>query len=353
MTEEDIEKEMQPLVERASRLETVERAAADGDTAVIDFEGFDNGVPFEGGKGEQYNLVIGSNSFVPGFEEQVSGMSAGEEKDIDITFPENYHEELAGKAVVFHVKLNEVKEKVKPEIDDEFAKDVSEFESLQELRDSLKQKIQERKDAEADGVFEDNLIKQVMEGMEVEVPQVMIQMQSERLLSDFARQIGGQGIQFEQYLNAIGMNYEQVRQQTDEAAVPQVRRELALNGVAKAEGIEVTEEEINDEYEKMAKQYGMPVENVRSAVSEFDLSHEIRLRKATELVVSSATAVSGEQDKKTKKAPAKTKKADAAAEEKTEKAAKPAKKAKAEKAEEGEAAEAKPKKRTAKKAEQE
>lgn len=340
VTEEDIEKEMQPLIDRASRIEAVSRPAAEGDTVVIDFEGFDNGVPFEGGKGEKYNLTIGSGSFVPGFEEQVAGMSADEEKDIDITFPEDYHKELAGKQVVFHVKVHEVKEKKLPEIDDEFAKDVSEFETLQELRDSLKNKILERKTAEADSVFENNLVDMVAEGMEVEVPQIMVDMQSERMLNDFARQIGGQGIQFQDYLNAIGMNFEQVKQQTDEAALSQVRRELALNAVVKAENIEVSEEEIEAEYEKMAKQYSMPVDKMRAAISSIDLSHELRLRKATEMIVKSAVPVSEEaapkEEKKTKKS-SKSKKTEADAET----------------VKDGEAAETKPKKRSMKKTEQE
>ena len=173
---------MKPYVERATRLVSVQREAQLDDTVIIDFEGFDNGTPFEGGKGENYELKLGSGTFVPGFETQIVGMKAGEEKDLDITFPEEYHPDLAGKAVVFHVKVKEVKEPQAPEVDDEFAKDVSEFETLEAFRKDLGEKLLQRRQKQADSVFENEVMNQLIEGMECEVPDGMVDVQADKLM---------------------------------------------------------------------------------------------------------------------------------------------------------------------------
>ncbi len=290
VTEEDIDGELKPFIDRATRLVSVEREAKEGDTAVIDFEGFDNGTPFEGGKGENYDLKLGSGMFVPGFEEQVVGLKAGEEKDIDITFPEDYHADLAGKAVVFHVKVNEVKESQAPEVDDEFAKDVSEFETLADFRKDLGDKLLERKKAQAQSDFENAILEQLVENMECEIPDGMVEVQVDRLMDDYAMRLQSQGIPMDQYLSMMGMTPEMMRASAKPAALKQVQTELALTAVAKAEGLEVSDEEYEAEIAKLAEQYSMPEEQVKAAVSSDALKKDLVLRKASELVVSSAKA---------------------------------------------------------------
>ncbi len=334
VTEKDIDEELKPYIERATRLVSVKRKAKKGDTAVIDFEGFDNGTPFEGGKGENYDLKLGAGMFVPGFEEQVIGMKAGEEKDLDITFPEDYHAELAGKAVVFHVKVNEVKESQAPAVDDEFAKDVSEFETLADFRKDLGEKLLERRQEQAKRDFESGVIEQLVEGMECEIPDGMVEVQVDRLMDDFAMRIQSQGMRVEDYLSMMGMTPEMMRNSARPSALNQVRSELALTAVAKAEGLEATDQDYEDEVARLAGQYNMPADQVKAVVPEADLKRDLALRKASEFVVANAKA---------KKAPAKKAKKDE--DEKAEK--KPAEK-KTQKAEEG-AAEEKPKRAPRKK----
>ena len=299
VTEEDIDGELKPYIDRATRLVSVKRKAKKGDTAVIDFEGFDNGTPFEGGKGENYDLKLGAGMFVPGFEEQVIGMKAGEEKDIDITFPEDYHADLAGKAVVFHVKVNEVKESQAPEVDDEFAKDVSEFETLADFRKDLGEKLKERKEAQAKSDFENAVLEQLVENMECEIPDGMVEAQTDRLMDDYAMRLQSQGIPMDQYMSMMGMTPEMMRASAKPAALKQVQVELALTAVAKAEGIEASDEECEEEAAKLAEQYKMELDQVKAIVTTDSLRKDLTLRKANDLVISSAKE--GEKPKKEEK----------------------------------------------------
>ena len=231
----DVNARLKEMADRNSRLVSVERAVKKGDTADIDFEGFDNGVAFDGGKGENFDLEIGSGSFVPGFEEQLIGMKAGEEKDIDITFPDNYTPELAGKPVVFHVKVNEVKVKEVPAIDDEFAKDVSEFDTLKDLKADIKKKMTAERTEAAQRAFEDVLMAKVAEGVEADIPQEMVELQAERMMEQFKQQLASQGIPFDQYLKMTGTTEADFRQQAEGPASEQVKMDLAVEAIIKAE----------------------------------------------------------------------------------------------------------------------
>ena len=287
----DVNARLKEMAERNARLQSVERAVKKGDTANIDFEGFDNGVAFDGGKGENFDLVIGSGSFVPGFEEQLIGMKAGEEKDIDITFPENYTPELAGKPVVFHVKVNEVKVKEVPAIDDEFAKDVSEFDTLKELKADLKKKITaERKEA-AQRAFEDALMQKVAEGIECEIPQEMIDLQADRMLDGFKQQMASQGIPFEQYLQMTGSTEAEFKAQAYGPAAEQVKMDLAVEAIIKAEGLEASEEEIEAEIKNVSEKYGMDLETVKKFLPAEQVAEQVIREKVIKLVADSAVAV--------------------------------------------------------------
>lgn len=283
----DVKGELKPYIDRASRLVSVERKAKKGDVAIIDFEGFKDGVPFEGGKGENYNLELGSGSFVPGFEEQVIGMKAGEEKDLDITFPENYAAELAGAAVVFKVKLKEVKEKQEPTLDDEFAKDVSEFDTLDEFKKDLGEKLKSRRQEQADQEFENAIVDQLLEKLECEVPQAMVDFRADKMMEDYALRIQSQGMSFEDYLKMMGLTVEDMRAQAKPAAERAVRRMLALEAVATAEGIEVSDSDVDAELESMADEYKMPAEQVRAIVSPETVKQDLIAKRAFEVVKSS------------------------------------------------------------------
>ncbi|MEI3140865.1 MAG: trigger factor [Lawsonibacter sp.] len=218
-----------PYIERATRLVSVERKAQKGDTAVIDFEGFDNGKPFEGGKGENYELKLGSGSFVPGFEEQLIGLKAGEEKDLDITFPEDYAD-LAGKAVVFHVKVKEVKEPQAPEVDDEFAKDVSEFETLDAFRKDLGEKLKpSAARPRLRATLRTRVLEQLIDNMECEIPDGMVEVQLDKVMDDYAMRLQSQGISMDDYLKMMGMTPEMMRASAQPSALRQVQMELALD----------------------------------------------------------------------------------------------------------------------------
>ena len=333
VTAADVDERLKTLADRNTRLVSVDRAAKSGDTAVIDFEGFLNGKPFEGGKGENHNLELGSGSFVPGFEDQVIGMKAGEEKDIDITFPENYHEDLAGKAVVFKVKVHEVKEKEVPAMDDEFAKDVSEFDTLKELKADLKKKITEERQKDADRAFEENLMNQVAENITADIPDVMVENQARQYLDNFKAQISRQ-FPYEEYKKMTGMDDEKLLADAREPALRQVKMDLAVAAIIKAENIEASDEDVEAEYKKMAEQFGMDVDMVKKYLVKEQVQDQLLSQKAVAVVVDSATAekpkkaakkeeaAEGEEKKPAKKT---TKKAEAAdGEEKPKKA--PAKK---------------------------
>ena len=294
----DVNARLKEMAERNGRLVSVERAVKKGDTAVIDFEGFDNGVAFEGGKGENFDLVIGSGSFVPGFEDQIIGMKIGQEKDINITFPENYTPELAGKPVVFHVKVNEVKTKEVPAIDDEFAKDVSEFDTLKELKADLKKKITEERKTAAQRAFEDVLMQKVAEGIECEIPDDMITLQVERMLQGFKQQMASQGISFEQYLQMTGSTEEAFKAEAQEPAKQQVRMDLAVEALVKAEGLEVSDEEIEAEMKKISEQYGMDLETMKKYLPAEQVKEQLIREKAIKVVADSAVAVAPVEEEK-------------------------------------------------------
>ncbi len=294
----DVNARLKEMANRNSRLVSVERAVKKGDTANIDFEGFDNGVAFEGGKGENFDLEIGSGSFVPGFEDQIIGMKVGAEKDIDITFPENYTPELAGKPVVFHVKVNEVKAKEVPAIDDEFAKDVSEFDTLKEFKADLKKKITAERKAAAKRAFEDTLMEKVADGIEADIPEDMVVLQAEEMLNNFKQQIASQGIPFDQYLKMTGMDEDALRVQTMEPAAKQVKMDLAIAAIIEAEKIEVSEDEIEAEMKKIAEQYGMDIDTMKKYLPAEQVKEQLIREKVIKLVADNATAVAPVEEKK-------------------------------------------------------
>ena len=306
ISDADIEQELAPLVRQASRIVEVERAAVNGDTAVIDFEGFLDGVPFEGGKGEGHNLELGSGSFVPGFEEQVVGLKAGDAKDIDITFPENYAEELAGKAVVFKVTVQAVKENQKPELDDEFAQDVSEFDTLDELKKDLAAKLTERRESESQKAFEEAVMAQVTANMTVAIPDEMVAYEADKMVRNFAQQIQQQGMRLEDYLGMMGMDVAFFQEDAKRTALKRIQNDLALAAIIAEEKFEISEAEVDEELGKLAEQYEMELDAIRAAVPVEELKKDLSYRKALALVKD--TAIAG----KPKKAAAKktTKKAD-------------------------------------------
>ena len=293
----DVNARLKEMADRNSRLVSVERAVKKGDTADIDFEGFDNGVAFDGGKGENFDLEIGSGSFVPGFEEQLIGMKAGEEKDIDITFPENYAPELAGKPVVFHVKVNEVKVKEVPAVDDEFAKDVSEFDTLKELKADIKKKMTAERTEAAQRAFEDVLMAKVAEGVEAEIPHEMVELQAERMMEQFKQQLAAQGIPFDQYLKMTGTTEADFRKQADGPAAEQVKMDLAVEAIIKAEGLEATDEDVENELKNVAEKYGMDMETVKKYLRPEDVKEQVIREKAVKVVADSAVAVAPAEEK--------------------------------------------------------
>jgi len=291
VSDEDIQAEVDRMAQRNSRIETVERPVQEGDTVVLDFEGFDNGVAFEGGKAENFNLKIGSHQFVPGFEEALIGMSAGEEKDIDVTFPENYTPELAGKPVVFKCKIHEVKETVMPEIDDEFAKDVSEFDTMEALREDIRNgMLKERQDAAA-RQFENAAVEKAAANMTCEIPACMIDEQVDKHLEQFAYQLQMSGMTMEDYAKMVGGDMTGLRNSMRPMAETTVRSNILLSAVVEAENIEVSDEEVEAEFASLAEQYKMEVEKVKAAVSAENVKADLSAKKAVKLIVDNAVAV--------------------------------------------------------------
>ncbi len=290
VTDEEVEAELGHMAQNVSSTETVERAAEMGDTANIDFEGFDNGVAFEGGKGDNFDLKLGSNSFVPGFEEQVVGMSAGEEKDINITFPEDYHKELAGKAVVFHVKCNKVTVTTVPAIDDELAKDVSEFETLDELKADIRAKALENKQKQSDSAFEQACVNAAAENTTVEMPAALIESELDNQMERFAYQLQMSGYSMEQYAKMMGGDVNTMRNAFRPGAEKQAKVNVTLTAVIEAEGITVSDEEIDAEFESLAKQYEMEVEKIKTMVPVEEIKASLENRKAVKVIVDSAVA---------------------------------------------------------------
>ena len=291
VTDEDVDARLKEMAERNSRMVSVDRAVEKGDIANINFEGFLDGEPFDGGKGEDHDLEIGSGSFVPGFEDQLIGMKAEEERDINITFPEDYHADLAGKAVVFHVKVNAVKVKEVPAIDDEFAKDVSEFDTLDELKADVRGKITAEREEAAGRAFEDILMGKVADGLTGEIPDAMVEAQAQRFVDNFRMQIQSQGLPFDKYLEMTNMDVDSLLEQAKEPAASQVKMDLAVGAIIKAEGLEATDEDVDAEYEKMAKQYGMEAEEIKKYMDAEVIREQVLRDKAIRVVVDSAVAV--------------------------------------------------------------
>ncbi len=328
VTEQDIDNELKPYIQRATRMVDVDRKAKKGDTVTIDFEGFMDGKAFDGGKGENHDLELGSGAFIPGFEDQLVGVKAEAEKDVKVTFPADYGaKELAGKEATFKVKVHAVKEKAEPKLDDEFAKDVSEFETLKELRKDLGDKLTQRREKAASSAFEEALLDQVVENMTVEIPEPMVEMRAQNMLEDYTQRITSQGIPFEQYLAMTGMTVDMLKTQAQAGALRQVKVELALGAIAAEEKIEITQADLDAECARLAEQYGMPVDKVKEIVPEEELRKDLTNQKAAAVVYDSA---------KTGKAPAKK-----ASAKKDEDGSKPAKKTAAKKAD-SEASEKKP-----------
>ena len=298
VTDEDVEGRVKEMADRNSRMVSVEdRAVAKGDVANIDFEGFLDGVPFDGGKGDSFDLEIGSGQFVPGFEDQVAGMSISEEKDIDITFPEDYHADLAGKTVVFHVKVNAIKVKELPALDDEFAKDVSEFDTLDELKKDVREKMLAEREEAAKRAFEDAAMSKVAAGIQADIPDAMIEEQAKRFVDNFRMQLQSQGVPYEEYMKMTGMEEEKLLADARVPAEGQVRMDLAIAAIVKAESLEASDEDVEAEYNKMAAQYGMDVENVKKYLDDAVIKEQIVRAKAVELVAAAAVPMKPEEVK--------------------------------------------------------
>ena len=314
VTEEELQQELDRMAERNSRLIDVDdRPAENGDTTQIDFEGFLDGVPFPGGKGEKYTLVLGSNQFIPGFEEQIVGHSVDEEFEINVTFPENYHEEsLKGKETTFKIKLLSIKKKEVPALDDEFAKDVSEFDTLDELKADVKEKLQERKSAAAEDQLENALVEQAAGGAQMEIPPVMIERKIDDMVQDFAYRLESQGLNMRDYLQYAGMEPAAFRDGFSAQAEQQVRVSLTLEAIAKAEDLQADPADVEKEYEKMAEAYNLTPDKVKGVVAEETITMNLRLNKAIDLIKSTAVitdAPAEEPEPKSEKAPKAGKKA--------------------------------------------
>lgn len=301
--DEDVANELTNMLDRNSRLVTVEdRAAEMGDTAEIDFEGFVDGVAFDGGKGENYPLELGSGSFIPGFEEQVAGHKTEEEFDVNVTFPEEYQaENLAGKAAVFKVKIHEIKTKEVPALDDEFAKDVSEFDTLDELKADLKKQLSEKKAEDARRDLENQLLEQAIDGMEAEIPEVMFTKRADEMINDYAYRLQAQGIDLQTYLQYMGQDMDAFRATFKDGAEKQVKASLVLEAIVAAEKLEATEDEINAEIDKLAQQYGMEAEQIKKAVPADQIAADVTTKKALDLIVDSAKLVEKKAEKKAAK----------------------------------------------------
>ena len=283
--ESQVEAELKRMQDRNGRMLTREGAAEDGDTVDIDFEGFVDGTAFEGGKAEHYSLVLGSHSFIPGFEEQVVGHAAGEEFDVNVKFPEEYQaSELAGKDATFKIKLHEVKYKELPNLDDDFAMDVSEYDTLEELKNSIRKGIEDNNEKMADQQVENDLIEMVVNNMTAEIPQAMYDERIEELVQDFQYRISQQGLKLEQYLQYMGMNMDQFKAQFAEQAEKQVKMRLAMEAIVAKEGITASDEEFDKEVQRIADAYKMEADKVRSIVNEEAVKADLAVNKAIDFV---------------------------------------------------------------------
>lgn len=296
VTEEEVEKEIEKVAEKNARLVTIEdRGVQTGDTAIINFEGFVDGVAFEGGKGENHNLVIGSGQFIPGFEEQLIGVKTGEEVDVNVTFPEDYNSaELAGKPTLFKVKLNEIKYKELPAIDDEFAKDISEFENLEDYKADLRKKLLETAETKAKRETEDNVVKMAVGNAEVEIPNVMVEKQIDNIAYDFDMRLRYQGLDLQKYLEMMGMDTDTFRIQFKERALNEVRSQLVLEKISKVEDIKPTEEELETELKKFAENYKQDIEEFKKHLKPDDIEYirdNLTVRKTVDFLVENANLI--------------------------------------------------------------
>lgn len=292
VTDEEVEADLKQQQENNSRVVTVERPVADGDIAVIDYEGFADGVAFEGGKGEDYSLTIGSHSFIDTFEEQLIGKNAGEECEVNVTFPEEYHaKELAGKPAVFKVTVKEVKEKQLPELNDEFAGEVSEFETLDAYKEDIRKKLTEKKEAEAKNEKEDAVISAVIENAQMEIPEAMVETQQRQIIDEFAQRLQMQGLSMEQYFQFTGLSYQHMMEQVKPQAERKIKSRLVLEAVVAAENIAASEEDYEEEIKRMAEGYRMEADKIKELMGEQgkkQIMEDLAVRKAAEFVVSQA-----------------------------------------------------------------
>ena len=303
VTAEEIDHEIEHMLDRGARIVNVDdRAVKDGDITVIDFEGFVDGTAFDGGKAEKYELTIGSGSFIPGFEEQIIGHSIGEEFDVNVTFPEAYAPELASKAAVFKIKLHEIKVKELPELDDEFAKDMGDYETVADLKKGIEDDMLKRKQENAQHAFEDAVIDALTQNVEGEIPECMYENKAKENIDSFAQRVGQQGIDLNTYLMYMGMDMAAFEGQMRERAVADVKIELAVEKIIELEGLKATDEKIEEEYSKMAEMYKLEIEKIKELVPAETVAAEIARQDALKLVIDSAKAKKPAAKKTTKKA---------------------------------------------------
>lgn len=297
VTDDEVAAELGRMQDRAARIETVEREAQMGDTVVLDFDGYVDGKQFQGGKAEGYTLTLGSGAFIPGFEDQLAGLKAGDEKDVEVKFPENYTKELAGKDATFKCRIHEVKETIKPELDDEFAKDVSEYDTLDALKDSIRADLTAKRQESVDREFENDAVLAAGKNMTCDIPACMIDEQADRQLEQFAYQLQAQGMKFEDYMKMVGGDVKSMRDTMRPMAEQTVRTNILLSEIARQENIEVSDEEIEEELKKMAEQYKMELDKVKAAVDMDAVKSDLKGRKAVKLIVDNARAVEKTEEK--------------------------------------------------------
>ena len=316
----EVDAELGRMQDRNARIETVDREAKTGDTVILDFEGFVDGKPFDGGKAEGYTLTLGSGAFIPGFEDQLVGLKAGEEKAVEVTFPESYTKELASKAATFQCKIHEVKETIKPELDDEFAKDVSEYDTLAALKKSIKADLAKKRQEAVDRDFENEAVVLAGKNMTCDIPACMIDEQVDKHLEQFAYQLQSQGMKMEDYVKMIGGDVKGMRDSMRPMAEQTVRSNILLSEIVHQENIDVTDEEVEEELKKLAEQYKMELDKIKEMIDVEAVKSDLKGRKAVKLIVDNAKPVEKEKEKKAAKKSAK--KEDEAAEAPAEEAPK-------------------------------
>ncbi|HIU25027.1 MAG TPA: trigger factor [Candidatus Copromorpha excrementigallinarum] len=292
VTDEDVENEIKSMARRNSRMITVDRPAKEGDMVLIDYEGWIGDEQFEGGTAERQPLKLGSGTFIPGFEEQLIGVSTGEDKDVKVTFPEDYHsKDLAGKEAVFKCKVHEIKEEELPEIDDDFVKDISEFDTLDQLRADTREKLEKAAEARAESSMKNSVIEKVVESNDIDVPDAMVESEIDSMMSEFDQQLRGQGMDLASYFKYLGREPEEFRDELREEALKKVKTRMIVNGVAKQENFEVTDEEVSKEIEEMAKQYSLEADKIREMLGTQNLemiASDIKMKKAIDFMYDNA-----------------------------------------------------------------